>query len=142
LQEQQVNARIYQDVGLYIAEDVIAVDVNHLIGLESNELLATRFEKVEGDHGDQFLVETQTYEVLQYNFDTHLIEHNDFKMAYQTANEFVQKVLAMHLETNTSFPQDTRINLVEPDKVSLPEDAEAKYAMLINEELLYAFDGE
>lgn len=139
LRENYVNARVYQNVGLYIANDIVAVDVNHLIGLDADEPLALQFELVE-EHADQFLVERPTFELLQHNFDTHLVDHNDFNMSYQSANEFVQKVLAMHLETNTSFSQDTQVELVEAENIT--SVSEVVYAMLINESILYVSDGE
>lgn len=139
LRENYANARVYQNVGLYIADDIVAIDVNHLIGLDSDEQLAVQFELVE-DHEDQFLVELPTFELLQHNFDTHLVEHNDFRMDYSSANEFVQKVLAMHLETNTSFPQDTQIELVDTENVT--SAGKVVYALLINEAILYGYDGE
>lgn len=144
LRENYANARIYQNVGLYIAEDNVVMDVNHLIGLESEEELAVAFERVE-HHEDQFLVEATIFDLLQNNFDENLIEHNDFRMDYQSANEFVQKVLAMHLQTNTSFPQETQVDLLASatvDLTSVAEAGKAIYSLLINETILYAFDGE
>ncbi|MFL2143106.1 hypothetical protein ACEN4N_05095 [Ruoffia sp. FAM 20857] len=142
LRENPQNARVYQNVGLYLADDVVAVDVNHLIGLDSEEQIMTQFSSVEEGHEDEFLVESHTYELLQESFDNDLIEHNDFKMAYQSENEFMQLVLAMHLRTNTSFPQDTEVELIDPESVQLNDDSEAQYAMLINDSVLYVFDGE
>ena len=142
LRENHLNARVYQNVGLYLADDVVAVDVNHLIGLDSEEQIMTQFSSVEEGHEDEFLVESHTYELLQESFDNDLIEHNDFKMAYQSENEFMQLVLAMHLRTNTSFPQDTEVELIDPQSVQLNDDLEAQYAMLINDSVLYVFDGE
>lgn len=141
LRENYANSRIYQSIGLNIAEDIVAIDVNHLIGLESDNQVVAKFEKVEARHEDEFLVATRTYELLQDSFDNDLIEHNDFKMDYQSANDFVQAVLAMHLRTNTSFPQDTIVELVENDRVELDEGQDVQYAMLINDSILYAYDG-
>lgn len=140
LRENQVNARVYQNVGLYIVDETIAVDINHLIGLASAEQIVAEFELVEGDHADQFLVEKPVFELLQSNFDTYLIEHNDFKMSFNSVNEFVQKVLTMHLETNTSFPQDTKVELIEPENLMVEDELEITYALLINETILYASD--
>src|SRR5699024_3583844 len=92
--------RVYQNIGLYLADDVVAVDVNHLIGLDSDEQIVTQFSPVEEGHEDEVLVESRTYELLQESFDNNLIEHNDFRMAYQSENEFMQLVLAMHLRTS------------------------------------------
>ena len=142
LRENHQNSRVYQNVGLYLADDVVAVDVNHLIGLDSEEQIVTQFSSVEEGHEDEFLVESHTYELLQESFDTDLKEHNDFKMDYQSENEFMQLVLAMHLRTNTSFPQDTEVELIDPESVQLNDDLDAQYAMLINDSVLYVFDGE
>ncbi|WP_455362870.1 hypothetical protein [Ruoffia tabacinasalis] len=142
LRENHLNARVYQNVGLYLADDVVAVDVNHLIGLDSDEQIVTQFSSVEEGHEDEVLVESRTYELLQESFDNDLIEHNDFKMDYQSENEFMQLVLAMHLRTNASFPQDTEVELIDPKSVQLNDDSEAQYAMLINDSVLYVFDGE
>lgn len=141
LREQYANARVYQNVGLWLADDIIAVDINHLIGLDSDTQYTAQFQAAEAD---QLLVARPVFEILQDNFDNQLINHNDFDMAYETANEFVQKVLAMHLETNTSFPQDTEIEWVEADNIQLSADLEAdpvQYGMLINNQILYAHDG-
>lgn len=144
LREQYVNARVYQNVGLYIAEDVVGVDVNHLIGLDSENQITAQFELVKENHEDQFLVETPTFELLQHNFDTHLVDHNDFDMSYESVNEFVQKVLAMHLETNASFPEDTEVELVNPENVEQASELvewDLVYAMVINDAILYVHDG-
>lgn len=144
LREQYVNARVYQSVGLFLADDVVAVDVNHLIGLDSQEQIVAQFEEVSDLGAEQFLVEDHVFELLQHNFDTHLIEHNDFDMAYESVNEFVQKVLAMHLETNASFPQGTEVALIDAASVELPEEfgaSELQYAMVINDTILYVHDG-
>ena len=137
LRENYQNARVYQSVGLYITDGAVVVDVPHLLGLDSNEPLLVQFEQVDQD-ADEFLVATPTFELLQHNFDTYLEDHNDFLMAFDTPNDFIQKVLAMHLETNTSFPQDTKVELV---KATLT-NADATYALLINDALLYAYDGK
>lgn len=138
LRENYQNARVYQSVGLYISEDgQITIDVPHLIGLDTEEDLLVPFEASD-QHEAELLVSTPTFELLQHNFDTYLEDHNDFRMAFDTPNDFVQKVLAMHLETNASFPQDTQVTSVD---ASL-EDSDATYALLINEELLYAYDAD
>lgn len=144
LRETYTNARVYQGVGVYLADDVVAVDVNHLIGLEDEDAIVARFALVEGDSADAdaFLVADHVYEMLQYSFDNDLVEHNDFKMAFDSANDFLQTVLAMNLGTNTSFPQGTTVEALPADAVEVGDDVVVEYAVLINDALLYAYDAE
>ncbi|MGO4938209.1 hypothetical protein ACTQ54_11480 [Fundicoccus sp. Sow4_H7] len=143
LRENYQNARVYQSVGVYAVDEEVVVDVNHLIGLQDAETLVVPMEKVEtSEEVDAFLVEQRVYEMLQYSFDNDLVDHNDFKMEFDSFNSFLQKVLAMNLGTNASFPRDTTVSALTPEQVDLTGDAIADYAVLINNALIYAFDTE
>ena len=145
LRENLQNARVYQSIGLYATDGAVTVDVNHLIGLESDEKIVVELEEVEDAGEDALLVEQPTYELLQASFDNDLdADHNDFKLDYQSANDFVQGVLAMHLRTNTSFSSDTTAKMVGREAVQLDENlgaGEVTYAFLLNDAILYAYDG-
>lgn len=145
LRENMQNARVYQNIGLYAVDGKLTVDVNHLIGLESDQAIAVELEAVEASAEDALLVERRSYELLQDSFDNDLdADHNDFKMDYESANDFVQRVLAMHLRTNASFPQDTTVEMLAGDTVELEESLGADdiaYAFLLNDSILYAYDG-
>lgn len=145
LRDSYVNPRVYQSVGLYLRDESVAVDINYLIGLESEEERVAVFEKqaTEESREEAKLLERPTFEILQDNFDYYLIDHNDFKFDFDTANEFVQEVLAMQLQTNASFPPSTTVELLDPDNVVDSTTVPSKdylYIMAINETILYAYD--
>ena len=146
LRENMQNARVYQNIGLYAVDDKLTLDVNHLIGLESEQTMVVELEAVEGSSEDALLVERHNFELLQDSFDNDLdSDHNDFKMDYKSANDFVQRVLAMHLRTNTSFPANTSLEKLDVEAVELAESLEADeilYAFLLNDTILYAYDGD
>ncbi|MGX7107992.1 hypothetical protein [Facklamia miroungae] len=142
LRENYQDARVYQNVGLYIINDEIVIDVNHLIGLDDEQenrivLKATRFK-----NEDAFLVEQKTYEILQEAFDHYLDDYNDFKLQFKNSNDFVQVIQAMHLKTNASFPADTKFELIDPSLVNKDSKNENTFALLINDQILYFYDGE
>ncbi|AXY24598.1 hypothetical protein CL176_00340 [Suicoccus acidiformans] len=143
LRETYTNARVYQNTGLYFVDGEVLADINHMIGLEDGEQITVTFEKVDGNHADALLVDKRVYEILQESFDHYLIDHNDFAMDFTSANQFVQEVLAMHLETNRSFPADTKVDLLPAEAIMWTEAGEVEYSMLINDEILYVYvDGE
>ncbi|MGX7107152.1 hypothetical protein ACWOBE_05050 [Hutsoniella sourekii] len=140
LRENYTNARVYQNVGLYFKEGQVIVDVNHLIGLDSSQDHVIALEEMAIDYEDQFLVDQASFELLQESFDQDLVDHNDFRLEFETANDFVQHILAMHLETNASFPEETQVEMIDADKVDLGNGETVQYALMINEQLLYAYD--
>ncbi|MBG9982480.1 hypothetical protein HZY86_05070 [Aerococcaceae bacterium DSM 111020] len=142
LRENLTHARVYQNIGLYLIDNEVVIDVNHLIGDEDGEDLVVTLEKVESlPSEDAFLTEQTTYELLQHSFDHYLVEHNDFKMDFQNANEFVQFIQALHLQTNKRFPKETTFELISPDKVKQDLNTDHSYALIINDSILYTYDG-
>ena len=141
LRESYQNARVYQNVGLYIVNDEVVVDVKHLIGLKEGEEIKIGLKRVEDSDSDQFLVEQRTYQVLQDSFDEYLDNYNDFILEFDSLNDFVQIIQAMHLKTNASFPKETTFELVNPDQINKESHGDNSYALLINNELLYFYDG-
>lgn len=144
LRETYRKYRIYQNIGLYLTEGSVYIDVNHLIGLDSETSYQVELERFEEESEDHFLVEKYSYEILQESFDQYLVDHNDFAFDFETANDFLQEILAMHLQTNRSFPLDTKISMVDPSQVAvdLGEDRFIKWAFIIDQAELYLYDGE
>lgn len=142
LREDYANARVYQNMGLYLQNETAIVDVNHLIGLEDAESLVVELTKEEAtDDENAFLVENKTYEVLQSSFDNYLIDHNEFKLEFENANNFVQFIQATHLETNKRFPAETTFELIDPLNVEDDFSGDTLFALTINDTLLYVYDG-
>lgn len=142
LRENYVNARVYQNIGLYLADNQLVIDVNHLIGLDSDQEIVAQFERVNNDHEDQLLVEQTTYELLQHNFDNHLIDYNDFLFDFNSVNDFLQIILAMNLKTNASFPSVTQLELLSQDQLEWQGDQDIIYGLLIDDSSIYIYDGE
>ncbi|OFL64632.1 hypothetical protein HMPREF2758_03380 [Facklamia sp. HMSC062C11] len=144
LRETYSKYRIYQNVGLYLAEGNVYVDVNHLIGLDSKNSYQLELAPSKEKSEDHFLVEKHSYEILQESFDRYLVDHNDFAFHFETANDFLQEILAMHLQTNRSFPLDTKVEMVDPShvKVDLGEGRSIKWTFMIDQTELYVYDGK
>lgn len=142
LRENYQNARVYQNVGLSVVKNELNVDINHLIGLSEGEEIDVSLNLIENTHTDQFLVKQRTYEILQESFDTYLDNYNDFKLEFESLNDFVQVIQAMHLKTNASFPKSTTFEIIDPEDI-LNKETNAKnvFALVINNELLYFYDG-
>ncbi|MBG9981146.1 hypothetical protein HZY91_08605 [Facklamia sp. DSM 111018] len=145
LRDNYSKPRVYSNVGLAIIDEELMLDVNQLIGLNSEKDHVVQLEKVETSP-DQALVEQRTYELLQDNFDHNLNSKGDFDLNFETANEFVQAVLMMQLKTNASFPQETDVQLIEAEKVqgtdSKGNEIKAEYVMSLNDEVLFASVGD
>lgn len=142
LRESYANARVYQQMGLFLQDGSAIVDVNHLIGLESDEPLVLELDKGEdANDEDAFLVENKTYEILQDSFDNYLVDHNEFNMDFDNANDFVQFIQASHLQTNKRFPSETTFELIDPENVEDDFAGDTLFALLINNEVLYVYDG-
>ena len=143
LRENHVNVRVYQSMGLYFTPEEVGVDVNHLIGLDSDDLQLASFERSNLTEDEASLVAQPTYELLQASFDRDLTaDHQAFRKEFATANDFLQFVQALFLETNASFPEDTKMTLLEPDQVQIDEAEEIQTAILVNDQMIYAYDGE
>ncbi len=142
LRDNLTNARVFQNIGLYLIDQEVVIDVNHLIGDSDSDELIITLEKVENLPEDEtFLIQQPTYELLQHSFDNYLIEHNDFKMDFQNANDFVQFIQALHLQTNKRFLNETTFELLSPEEVNQDLDSEHSYALIINDSILYTYDG-
>ncbi|MGF3072971.1 hypothetical protein ACQV2T_05330 [Facklamia sp. P13069] len=141
LRENYQNARVYQDLGLYIVNDEIVIDVNHLIGLDDEQENRIALKATSFKNEDAFLVEKKTYEILQKAFDHYLDDYNDFKLQFKNSNDFVQVIQAMHLKTNASFPADTKFELIDPSQVNKDSESAHTFALLINDQILYFYDG-
>lgn len=144
LRETYRKYRIYQNVGLYLVDGNVYIDVNHLIGLDSETSYQVELTLAEEESEDHFLVEKYSYEILQESFDQYLVDHNDFAFDFETANDFLQEILAMHLQTNRSFPADTKVTMVDPIQVEvdLGENKSIKWSFIINQTELYLYDGK
>ncbi|MCR8968483.1 hypothetical protein [Facklamia sp. 7083-14-GEN3] len=142
LRENYQDARVYQNLGLYIIDKKIVVDINHLIGLDKKEENTIILNATNNEHEDYFLVEQKTYEILQDAFDHYLNNYNDFVLDFENSNDFVQVIQAMHLKTNASFPPDTTFELLDPKKVNKQAHNKHTYALLINKQILYFYDGD
>ncbi|WP_455328491.1 hypothetical protein [Facklamia languida] len=142
LRENYQDARVYQNVGLYIIDEKIVVDINHLIGLDESEENTTILKATNNESKDFFLVKEKTYEILQEAFDQYLDNYNDFILDFENSNDFVQVIQAMHLKTNASFPKDTTFELIDPQQVNKESQHDNTYALLINQQILYFYDGD
>lgn len=144
LRENYSNARVYQNVGLYVVDDEVLIDVNHLIGYDSDEELVIALERDDSvaQSSQGLLVRDRTYEVLQDSFDNFLVDHNDFILEFEDANEFLQIIQALHLEANRSFPQETTFELIDPTLVHKPAVGDNTFALAINDSILYFYNGE
>lgn len=142
LRDTYANARVYQYVGLQGAEKKFKIDVNYMIGLKDQAPLEVELKKVDKIDSLPVLVAKPTYQIMQDSFDNYLMDNNDFKFQFNDWNEFVQIIQAMHLKTNASFPVGTEFVKVDPNNVNLPIKAEPAFALLINNKLLYYYDGE
>ena len=54
----------------------------------------------------------------------------------------MQVIQAMHLKTNASFPKDTTFELIDPKQVNKESQHDNTYALLINQQILYFYDGD
>lgn len=129
--------------GLRIIADTVRVDGNYLIGFETKEALDIPLVFLEEDD-DQFLVESTVSELLRYNFVNYLVDYQEFDRSYDSANDFVQKVLATYLKLNWQFPPGSEVELITPEDVLLDASLEADsviYALLVNDQALYVYDG-
>lgn len=128
---------------LTIRDGRISLAGNDLLGFKTEKALNLTLTLVEDDES-QFLVQETVYEILQYNFDSYVTSEGDFIKDYPTANDFVQKVLASYMHINRVIPHHIQIELLDPQNLLTGgklEAASVKYAMLVNQEILYAYDG-